>query len=223
MPKSLPASYNAPIALIGCGAASISCASFLARLGYKNIHIYEKESYGGGILTNEIPANRMTYNESVFEVELMQHLGVKIFYDSPIGEGGISLNELKEKYEAIFFGSGKQTPKTDKLLGEDMYDKNKNVWNSKNFLKPVSEGTKDFGENIPPPVLNGHTVVIGIGDTALDCARSAFRCGAERVSVVFRRGFSDLRATDEIFKPAFYDGCNFIPYKSPSKVCFFFI
>jgi dihydropyrimidine dehydrogenase (NADP+) len=66
--------------------------------------------------------------------------------------------------------------------------------------------------------LQGHVVVIGIGDTALDCARSAYRCGADRVSVVFRRGFNDLRANDEIFLPAFYDGCNFIPYSLPEKV-----
>lgn len=66
--------------------------------------------------------------------------------------------------------------------------------------------------------LHGHVVVIGIGDTALDCARSAFRLGAERVSVVFRRGFSDLRAGDDLFFTSFYEGCNFIPYQVPSKV-----
>lgn len=50
LPKNLPKSYQTPIALIGCGPASISCATFLARLGYDNVHIYEKEKYGGGIL-----------------------------------------------------------------------------------------------------------------------------------------------------------------------------
>ncbi len=66
--------------------------------------------------------------------------------------------------------------------------------------------------------VNGHVVVIGIGDTALDCARSAFRQGAERVSVVFRRGFSDLRAGDDLFTTSFFEGINFIPYSTPSKV-----
>ena len=56
--------------------------------------------------------------------------------------------------------------------------------------------------------VNGHVVVIGIGDTALDCARSAFRQGAERVSVVFRRGFSDLRAGDDLFTTSFFEGIN---------------
>jgi len=66
--------------------------------------------------------------------------------------------------------------------------------------------------------LSGHAVVIGIGDTALDCARSAFRLGAERVSVVFRRGFSDLRANDSEFMASFFEGCNFIPYSVPKGV-----
>ena len=58
-------------------------------------------------------------------------------------------------------------------------------------------------------------MVLGIGDTALDCARSALRLGANRVSVVFRRGFNDLRANDEIFNPALYERINFIPYSLP--------
>lgn len=50
--------------------------------------------------------------------------------------------------------------------------------------------------------MKGHVIVLGIGDTAIDCARSAIRVGAERVSCIFRRGFNDLRANDELFKPA---------------------
>lgn len=65
------------------------------------------------------------------------------------------------------------------------------------------------------PRLKGHVLVLGIGDTALDCARSAFRQGAERVTVAFRRGFQDIRANDEIFEPARYEGINFIPYSAP--------
>lgn len=66
--------------------------------------------------------------------------------------------------------------------------------------------------------LKGHVIVLGIGDTALDCARSALRIGADRVSVIFRRGFNDMRATDEIFDPAAYDRINFIPNLAPSRV-----
>lgn len=66
--------------------------------------------------------------------------------------------------------------------------------------------------------MKGHVVILGIGDTALDCARSAFRCGAERVSVIFRRGWQDIRANDEILIPSKNEGINFIPYSSPAKL-----
>lgn len=63
--------------------------------------------------------------------------------------------------------------------------------------------------------MGGHVVVLGIGDTAMDCARSAFRLGAERVTLCFRKGFQDLRANDEIFEPGRMEGLNFIPYSAP--------
>lgn len=69
---------NSKIALIGCGPASISCATFLARLGYKNLVIYEKEKYIGGLSSAEIPQYRLPIEVVQYEVELMQDLGVQI-------------------------------------------------------------------------------------------------------------------------------------------------
>jgi dihydropyrimidine dehydrogenase (NADP+) len=86
MPKNLPVSYDKPIALIGAGPSSLSCATFLARLGYNNVHIYEKEQNGGGIVANEIPNNRAPLEESLWEVELVKQLGVKIHYGVALGK-----------------------------------------------------------------------------------------------------------------------------------------
>lgn len=61
-------------------------------------------------------------------------------------------------------------------------------------------------------------IVLGIGDTALDCARSALRVGADRVTVVFRRGFNDMKANNEIFDPSVYERINFISNLTPSRV-----
>lgn len=66
--------------------------------------------------------------------------------------------------------------------------------------------------------LKGHVIILGIGDTALDCARSAIRVGAEKVTVIFRRGFNDMRANDQIFNPATYDNINFISNLTPNQV-----
>ena len=89
-----------------------------------------------------------------------------------------------------------------------------NFFTSKVFLKNVMNKVK-IGSTQTAPSLKGHVLVLGIGDTALDCARSAFRQGAERVTVAFRRGFQDIRANDEIFEPARHEGINFLPYSAP--------
>ena len=80
MPASadLPEPYHSPIALLGCGPASISCATFLARLGYDDVTIYEKKDYLGGLSSAEIPQYRLPYDVVDFEINLMKDLGVKV-------------------------------------------------------------------------------------------------------------------------------------------------
>lgn len=82
-------------------------------------------------------------------------------------------------------------------------------------VKQGSNTAANSAEAIDATKLDGHVVVLGIGDTALDCARSAFRLGAKRVTVAFRRGFQDMRANDEIFDPARQEGINFLAYSAP--------
>jgi dihydropyrimidine dehydrogenase (NADP+) len=218
LPKDLPKSYEDNIALIGCGPASISCATYLARLGYKNVHVYEKGEYSGGLVASEIPANRSNWEDLEWEISLMTDLGVKVFYNKEFGKS-LSYDQLiADGYKKVFFGVGFDKPKTP--LGNEIY-LHPNVFNSKNFLPVVMENVKEGMKKSQAEKLfkmHGHVIVLGIGDTALDCARSALRLGAERVSVIFRRGFDDLRANDEIFEPALQEKINFIPYSAPKSV-----
>jgi NADPH-dependent glutamate synthase beta subunit-like oxidoreductase len=71
-----------------------------------------------------------------------------------------------------------------------------NIFSSKIFLPNVCENTKISKQKEKIFKINGHVIVLGIGDTALDCARSALRIGANQVTIVFRRGFNDVRAND---------------------------
>ena len=91
----------------------------------------------------------------------------------------------------IFVGSGLNSAKDE--LGKEAYLL-PNVFSSKTFLPNVCENVKLSKSKEKIFKLKGHVVVLGIGDTALDCARSALRVGADRVTVVFRRGFNDMRA-----------------------------
>ena len=67
-----PRVADTKIALIGAGSASLSCAAFLARLGYNNVHIYEKYNYGGGLVTREIPANRSNFEDVEWELGMVE-------------------------------------------------------------------------------------------------------------------------------------------------------
>ncbi|XP_009702605.1 PREDICTED: dihydropyrimidine dehydrogenase [NADP(+)]-like, partial [Cariama cristata] len=103
--EDMPGAYHVKIALLGAGPASLSCASFLARLGYSNITIFEKQEYLGGLSTSEIPQFRLPYDVVNFEAELMKDLGVKIIFSKGLGMDGMTLRTLKEDgYEAVFIG-----------------------------------------------------------------------------------------------------------------------
>eukprot|EP01027_Heterolobosea_sp_BB2_P012612 GEZU01018261.1.p1 GENE.GEZU01018261.1~~GEZU01018261.1.p1 ORF type:complete len:1036 (-),score=376.97 GEZU01018261.1:102-3209(-) len=217
----LPASYKAKIALIGAGPASISCGTFLGRLGYQNVTIFEKERYHGGLSSNEIPQYRLPWDVVDFEVKLMLDLGVKIEYGQALGRD-FTIEQLKEQgYEAIFMGIGQPQPKIDKCF--EGLTAEQGFFTSKDLLPAVSKSSKPgmcgcgaSAANLPK--LYGRVIVLGAGDTAMDCASSALRCGASHVSIIFRRGSSGIRAVEEEVEMVRHEKCEFIPFCTPKSV-----
>ncbi|XP_057650096.1 dihydropyrimidine dehydrogenase [NADP(+)] [Chionomys nivalis] len=218
-PEHMPEAYSAKIALFGAGPASISCASFLARLGYSNITIFEKQDYAGGLSTSEIPQFRLPYDVVNFEIELMKDLGVKIICGKSLSTDEMTLSTLKEDgYKAAFIGIGLPEPKKDHIF-QDLTQE-QGFYTSKDFLPLVSKGSKTgmCACHSPLPSIRGAVIVLGAGDTAFDCATSALRCGARRVFVVFRKGFVNIRAVPEEMELAKEEKCEFLPFLSPRKV-----
>lgn len=149
---------NSPIALVGCGPSSISCASFLSRLGYSNIHIFEKNAYGGGLSLTEIPQYRLPFDAVDFEIQFMQDLGVKVHYNSPLSKrnnltlkdllNGSKTNKLipEDGFRVVFLAIGKPQPKIVKIF-ENLNEGN-GFYTSKNFLPLVARASKvKFGLN----------------------------------------------------------------------------
>uniref|UniRef100_A0A6F9DBX4 Dihydropyrimidine dehydrogenase [NADP(+)] n=1 Tax=Phallusia mammillata TaxID=59560 RepID=A0A6F9DBX4_9ASCI len=217
----LPATYKAKVALLGCGPASISCATFLARLGYSNLTILEKDDYAGGLSTSEIPQFRLPYSVVDFEVRLMKDLGVKIEYGKGLGCDGRTLTSLHEDgFSAVFVGIGMPEPKRISAF-EDLKVQ-QGFYTSKEFLPLVSRASKpgmcSCKEAKLPNMRGGVVIVLGAGDTAFDCATSALRCGAKRVFVVFRKGFGNVRAVPEEMDLAREEKCELMPFHSPQEV-----
>ncbi|XP_055886857.1 dihydropyrimidine dehydrogenase [NADP(+)]-like [Biomphalaria glabrata] len=215
----LPESYKSKIALIGCGPASISCASFLARLGYSDITIFEKKSYLGGLSSSEIPQYRLPFSVVSFEVELMKDLGVKVISNRSLDPDDLTINNLRQQgFKAIFLGLGLPDPKKIEIFQE--LTQGQGFYTSKDFLPLVSQASKAglCSCKSQLPDLHGNVVVLGAGDTAFDCATSALRCGAKKVFVVFRKGFTNIRAVPEEMELAKEEKCEFLPFLAPRKV-----
>uniref|UniRef100_A0A7I4YB56 Dihydropyrimidine dehydrogenase [NADP(+)] n=1 Tax=Haemonchus contortus TaxID=6289 RepID=A0A7I4YB56_HAECO len=213
-------SHSSPIALIGCGPASISCASFLARLGYTDVTIYEKQNFIGGLSAAEIPQFRLPYSVVDFEIQLARDLGVKIETGRALHKSDITIEKLKASgVKAVFIGIGKPEPKKiDVFQG---LTQSHGFFTSKDFLPMVAAASKSGMcgcSKKPLPHLKGRVIVLGAGDTAFDCATSALRCGASRVTVVFRKGFTGIRAVPEEMEAAREERCEFMPYCSPKAV-----
>jgi len=229
--EALGADYKKRIAVIGAGPAGISCASFLGRLGYSNVDVLEALPYGGGLSASEIPQYRLDSEHVAWEIQMMEDLGVKVHYKKALGTD-YTINDLKTKgcpgvsdkpYDAVFCGVGLPSAKTtEEFAGLTAKD---GFYTSKSFLPVSAAASKPevacacggAAANALPQ-LSGKVLVLGAGDTAFDCAGSAFRCGANRVIVTFRRSFADMRAVDDEFGLAKEERVEFLPYCQPKQV-----
>jgi len=214
----LPDSYQAKIALIGCGPATISCGTFLGRMGYTNVEVFEKNTYGGGLSSTEIPQYRLPFDVVDFELRLMTDLGVKVHYNKELGRDFSVESLKKDGYEAIFLGIGFPAPKVEKIF--EGFGEKEGFYSSKDFLPLVTKASKPGMCSCKSklPGLYGKVVVLGAGDTAMDCATSALRCGAERVYIAFRKGTSGIKAVPEEAEAAREEKCEFIPYSLPKQL-----
>lgn len=210
------------IVLLGGGPASLSCATFLGRLGYKNITVYEKRNYLGGLSSSEIPQYRLPVEVVDFEVNLVKDLGVQFETGRALSTDDITVQKLiDEGTDAIFLGIGLPQPALNPIF-KGLTPEN-GFYTSKDFLPVVSEGSKPglcgCKSSAPKlPKLHGSVIVLGAGDTAFDCATSALRCGARKVFVVFRKGCSNMRAVPEEVELAREEKCEFLPFLSPLEV-----
>lgn len=195
---NIESNINKKVAIIGAGPAGISCAYELAKAGINDITIFEKEEKSGGILVYGIPDFRLSKDIVENVIAKLKKLNIKIKNSVVFGRD-ITIDSLKnEGYEMIFIALGATKTTTYKLSEENV----SGIYKYDDFLK--SYNTKKTLKDL------GKCIVIGGGNSALDSARVAKKCGAEEVYILYRRSEELMPACKSELAEALADGVKII-------------
>ena len=175
---------NQCVACIGAGPASLACAAELAKLGYQ-VEIFEKMPLAGGMMSYGITPARLPQAVIEHDVAQVLKLGVKIHYNRNLPEN-INWDELRSDFAAVFIGVGLWSSRTIDVAGAEL----PGVYNAIDYLAKARTGCSDFA-------VGKDVVVIGGGDTAMDCAATAKMLGATNVTIVYRRTVAEAPADIE--------------------------
>lgn len=170
------------IAIVGAGPSGLTCAFYLAMMGY-GVTVFEKMDKAGGILRYGIPDYRLPQHIIDTEVENIEGVGVRIEYNKALGED-FTLEELRSKFSAVYLALGVWRSRRMNIPGEDL----PGVMSGLEFLARLNAGA--------PPEIGPEVAVIGGGNTAMDSCRSALRLGC-RPTVIYRRTRAEMPADEE--------------------------
>ena len=203
MPQFPVPSNGKRVALLGAGPASLGVARDLLPLGYHCV-LYEKDPQGGGLMRTNIPSFRLPVNVLDEEVDRIIEFGV----EAKFGHEITSLKAiLDENYDAVFVGTGAPRGKDLNIPGRQEADDNIHI--GIDFLTSVAfKHTESIGKRV---------VVIGGGNTAMDCCRTALRLGAEDVRVTVRSPRKDMKASDWEIEEAEMEGIPIFDNHNPKE------
>ena len=201
MPKAPSKKNGKRIACIGAGPSSLTVARDLAPLGY-DVTVYDRDQRAGGMIWSQIPRFRLPMEVIDEEVGYVFNLGVAF-------KNGTNVASLKaildEKYDAVFVGTGAPRGRDLELPGRQ--EAAKNIHIGIDWLSSVSFGhTEKIGKRV---------IVLGGGNTAMDCCRSSKRLGGEDVKVIVRSGFEEMKASPWEKEDAEHEGIPILNYLVP--------
>lgn len=176
--------WKEKIAIIGAGPAGLSCAYYLATKGYYPV-VFEKNEKPGGMLTYGIPSYKLEKDVIDAEIEILKELGVTIKCGVEVGKDVTIASLREEGFKAFYIAIGCQGGKLPGIPGEDA--KGTSV-----AVKFLHDATVDKST-----ILNGNVVVVGGGNVAIDCARTAKRFKANKVSVFSLEDRNHMPATNQ--------------------------
>ncbi|MEM3396878.1 MAG: NADPH-dependent glutamate synthase [Thermoplasmata archaeon] len=216
-PDMVPKDEIAPptgkkVAVVGSGPAGLTCAADLAKMGHR-VTIFDALHYAGGVLMYGIPEFRLPKQIVQEEVDYVASLGVEIRLDTVIGRM-VTVDELLQKYDAVFLGTGAGLPMFLNIPGENL----NGIYSANEFLTRINLMKAYLFPEYDTPVKKGKRVaVIGGGNVAMDAARCAKRIGYEEVYVVYRRGKAEMPARAEEVENAEEEGIIFKFLTNPKR------
>lgn len=197
------------VAIIGAGPSGMSCATFLRRLGF-DVTIFEAENFAGGLLTKELLPFRLPHEDVEFEVKMLKDIGVNFEFNKRLGKD-FTLDDLKNQgFEAFYLAIGRPDEIENSFPVTGAISSHEFLYNLNKILKLKN------GEQLPD-YKGKKVLVLGAGDTAMDCASAASRLGGE-VTVAFRKAFKGMRANPSEIKELLSQNVEFLPLVEPSKI-----
>jgi glutamate synthase (NADPH/NADH) small chain len=200
------------VAVVGSGPAGLTAASDLARMGY-SVTIFEALHKTGGVLRYGIPEFRLPRNILDREIDYVKSLGVKILTNVPVGKAVGVTELLDEGFEAVFIGTGAGAPKFLGVPGENL----SGVYSGNEWLTRINLMRAHESNYATPIKIPEKLCVIGAGNTAMDCARTALRLGTKDVTIVYRRSRSEMPARIEEVENAEEEGVKFMLLANPKR------
>ena len=197
--------YEEKVAIIGAGPAGLSCAYYLARMGYTNVTVFDRNSQPGGMLIMGIPSYRLDRSALKGEIEILEKMGVQFRMNTEVGKD-VTIQQLRDEgFKGFYVAIGAQKSQKLGIPGEDL----QGVLGGVDFLREVNLGNR--------PELGKKCAVIGGGNVAMDVCRTAVRLGAE-TTVIYRRSEEEMPADKEEVAEAKEEGVKFCFLNAPVEI-----
>jgi len=200
------------VAIIGSGPAGLSAATYLLRSGIA-VTMYERNDRAGGLLTYGIPNFKLDKKIVERRVELLKKAGMELVLDCEVGRD-IDFEEIADKHDAMFISIGATKAKKASLNGENA----SNVYGAMEYLTAIQRKNFKTTYDKKFDFKDLDVVVIGGGDTAMDCLRTAKREGAKSVTCLYRRDEKNMPGSKKEYKNAMEEGVEFNFLTSPKQI-----
>ena len=194
------------VAVVGGGPGGLSAAYYLSLMGH-DVMIYEQRKELGGMLRYGIPSYRLPRELLDKDINaILSTGGIEVQKNISVGQD-ITIDEIRSQYDAVYISIGAHTDKKLGLEGET----SRGVMSAVEMLRAIGNGEL-------PDFTGKRVVVVGGGNVAMDCTRSAQRLGASRVSCVYRRRQIDMTALQEEVEGAIAEGCEICTMEAPIRI-----